>query len=172
MIAMAKKNPKAFAPLYEKYYLQIFNFIYKRVQNEEATADVTSTVFLKSMLNLSKYEDRGFPFSSWLYRIAINECNMFFRKQSKNVEVSIDSLQIKALENELGNEETENNRKKLLAGLNMLNFDQVNLIELRFFEGRRFKDIGEMLGCSEDNAKVKVYRAIKKLKKVIGEVKR
>lgn len=171
MIALAKKKPEVFAPLYEKYYLQIFNFVYKRVQNEAVTGDLVSTVFLKAMLNIQKYEDRGFPFSSWLYRIALNETNLFFRKNKKMIEVSLNTIELKSLEDEILSTENEKQRKLLIEGMNMLNFDQVNLLELRFFEGRRFKEIGEILGFSEDNAKVKVYRAVKKLRVIIGGLK-
>lgn len=168
LIVLAKKNPKAFAPLYEKYYLKIFNFVFKRVQNEPVSADIVSTVFLKSMLNLSKYEDRGFPFSSWLFRIAINECNQYFRSQVKTIEVSINDDQLANLATEIQCESKTFKIKLIIEAMNLLTFDQSNLIEMRFFENRRFKEIGEILGCSEDNAKVKVYRTIKKMKKIIN----
>lgn len=171
LIVLAKENPKAFAPLYEKYYLMIFNFVFKRIQREAATADVVSTVFLKALLNLSKYEDRGYPLSSWLYRIAINECNQYFRTQAKNIEINIDTQQLAALAQKMGREGDNNKIKIVIEAMNMLTFEQSTLIELRFFEGRRFKEIGEILGCTEDNAKVKVYRVIKKLKKIIANGK-
>ena len=171
MIVLARQNPKAFAPLYEKYYLRIFNFVYKRIQCEAKSVDIVSTVFLKAMLNLSKYEDRGFPFSSWLYRIAINECNQYFRNQSKIIEVSIDSYHLAGLAEELYDDTKDLKIKKIVSAMNMLTFDQANLIEMRFFENRRFKEMGEILGCSEANAKVRVYRALKKIKKIIGDGK-
>ena len=75
LINLAKKNSKYFEPIYKKYHEQIFRFVYQRLNNEDDAADITSQVFLKALLNLEKYEFRGFPFSSWLYRIALNEVN-------------------------------------------------------------------------------------------------
>ncbi len=169
VIALAKHNPKAFAVLYEKYYSLIFRFVFKRIQREAQTADVVSTVFLKALLNLPKYTDRGHPFSSWLYRIAINECNQFFRSNSKKMEVSIEGKVIKDMTREVFSTTEDEHTKILLAALNMLTFDELNIVELRFFENRRFKEIGEILGISPDNAKVRLYRAVKKLKKIMAQ---
>ena len=48
---------------------------------------------------------------------------------------------------------------------------EVQYLELRFFEGRPFKEVGYLLGVSEVNAKIKTYRILKKLKKIAGEVR-
>ena len=45
--------------------------------------------------------------------------------------------------------------------------DELQLIEMRFFEKRSFKEIGEILEITENNAKVKTYRILEKLKKII-----
>jgi RNA polymerase sigma-70 factor (ECF subfamily) len=88
-IQKAKENKQFFGFLYEKYYEQIFVFIFKKLQDEDITGEVCSLTFLKAMSNLEKYEDRGFPFSSWLYRIASNEVNQYFRKNKKNITVEV-----------------------------------------------------------------------------------
>jgi RNA polymerase sigma-70 factor (ECF subfamily) len=81
LVLAAQQDPREFEPLYSKYYEPILRFVYKRLDTKSEAYDVTSQVFLSALQNLSKYEDRGFPFSSWLYRIAINELNQFFRKK-------------------------------------------------------------------------------------------
>lgn len=159
-----------FAPLYEKYFRQIFIFIFKRVQEEDTTGDITQRVFLKAMLNLDKYEDRGFPFSSWLYRIAANETNMYFRNQKKVIEVAIVESDVKVLMEEL-DEGSGTDYSSLIEALNNLPFQDSSLIEMRFFEKRSFKEIAEIEGVTEANAKMKVYRIIKKLRKLLEEKK-
>ena len=72
-ILRAQKNPESFGPLYKKYHEQIFRYIYQRMNDEELAFDITSQVFIKAMTNLHKYEYRGVPFASWLYRIAKSE---------------------------------------------------------------------------------------------------
>lgn len=86
IIVLAQKDRKHFGILYDNYFDEIFRFVFKRLGGKEAIAgDLTQQTFIKAMANLEKYEDRGFPFSSWLYRIAQNEVAMFFRSQKKNI---------------------------------------------------------------------------------------
>jgi len=79
IIERAKLNPAHFAPLYKKYHEVIFRYIFKRVDEEETAYDITSCVFIKAITNLPKYEYRGIPFSSWLFRIAKSELYQSFR---------------------------------------------------------------------------------------------
>ncbi len=167
LIAAAKLNPARFAPLYDFYYKPIFIFIFKKVRDEETTADITSRVFLKALLNLKKYEDRGFPFSSWLYRIASNEVNMYYRKANKKQEVELNENDLKSLLTEVKEDATDEKLELVIEALNQLPLEQMDLIDMRFFEKKSFKEIGEIIGTTEGNAKIKLYRAIDKLKKII-----
>ena len=92
--------------MYNFYYKQIFIFVFKKVRDEFTAEDVTSKVFLKALLNIKKYQDRGFPFSSWLYRIASNEVNMHYRKSNKMTTVEIMESDVITLMDEIkeGNE--------------------------------------------------------------------
>src|ERR1700744_6444279 len=90
----AKSNPARFEVLYNKYYEPILQFVYKRVEGKEAAFDITSQVFLKVMVNLKEYKFMGTPFSSWLYRIALNEINQLYRadKVKRSVKIEEDEL--------------------------------------------------------------------------------
>ena len=61
-IEAAKLNPARFDVLYEKYYKPIFVFVYRRTENEDLCADITSMVFLKALVNIKKYQFKGVPF--------------------------------------------------------------------------------------------------------------
>ncbi len=165
----SKTNPQCFEPLYLKYQERILKFVYKRVESIDDCKDITSIVFAKALLNLPKYEDRGFPFSSWLYRIAINEINLFYRHSKKTRVISLDDKAVKYLA-----EESENKNKDLLASLQKALFylskDELNLIELRYFEERPFSEVGEILEITENNAKVRTYRILNKLKAIYNKL--
>lgn len=171
IIERARKNPERFAPLYDKYYKQIFLFIYRRTDKEELTADLTSQVFLKAIVNLPGYVFKGFPFSAWLFRIAINEVNQFYRNKKNTRAISIEDSGIERIKEELdeAKEDNEEQEKLLMESFIYLEQDEVQLLELRFFENRAFRDVGYLLGITENNAKVKTYRVLDKMKRIIKE---
>lgn len=170
-IEIAKTDPRQFAPLYKKYHEAIFRYIYKRVDEEESAYDITSCVFVKAISNLPKYEFRGVPFSSWLFRIAKSELYQSFRDNKAKRTVSIDSVSIAQIIDDINEDYSEEQRLKLMQILPQLKEQQLQLIEMRFFEKRSFREIGEIIGMTENNAKVKTFRALVKLKELFNRTK-
>lgn len=111
---------------------------------------------------------QGFPFSSWLYKIALNEVNEYYRKKNKRRVVSIESTGLERLTNALieGESDLELNEKRfyLSEALKQLEALEIQLVELRFFEEKSFKEIGYILNITENNAKVRTYRLLDKIK--------
>lgn len=169
LIELAKKNRQDFGLLYEKYFEQIFRFSFKRLGgNEDTAAELTQLTFIKAMDHIGAYEDRGFPFSSWLYRIAQNEISMYFRKSKRQQEVPVDENRVKDLfeEAEIDGFDKIEQQKQLIELLNNLPQEHLDLIELRFFQQMSFKEISEIYRISEANAKMKVYRILEKMNKI------
>jgi RNA polymerase sigma-70 factor (ECF subfamily) len=169
-IENAKKNPEKFGPLYRKYYEPIFRYVYKRMDDIDTVEDVTSMVFVKALANIHRYEFRGIPFSSWLFRIAKSELNQAFRDKKGERTVRLDKVVIGQMMDELVENDSELNRNKLLNVLTRLKADQLELIEMRFFEKRSFREIGDFLDMTENNAKVKTFRAVNKLKQLFNKL--
>jgi len=164
LIKKAQKNPEQFGPLYKKYHEQIFRYIYQRMDDIDLAHDITAQVFMKAILHISTYEYRGVPFSSWLYRIAKSELYQSFRDKKTERTINIDTINVAVIIDEIESDEREENKKHLLNTLSLLKEKDVQLIELRFFEKRSFKEMGEILELTENNAKVKTFRALEKLK--------
>jgi RNA polymerase sigma-70 factor (ECF subfamily) len=167
IVEAAKADPSKFGALYEKYYRQVFVFVFRRVGDEEQSGDIVANTFLKAMLALPKYIYRGVPFSAFLFRIASNEVNMFFRKTKRERVVSLDKSDLGKMIAESGESDSADTQKLLLKALGTLSGDDMQLIELRFFEKRAFNEIGEIIGITENNAKVKTYRILDKLKQLL-----
>lgn len=167
LVLLAKKDKNAFALIYEKYFERIYLFIYKRVQDEAIAGDICQEAMLKAMFNIQKYENRGAPFSAWLYRIASNEVNLFFRKSKKMISVEIQEKDLKAIMEEVSLQEkdTVDEQEKLIDVLNSLEPEHAEIIDLRFFMRYSFKEIAEFYSISEANAKMRVYRILDRLKK-------
>ena len=164
VVEKAKKNARDFAPIYKKYHAPILQFVYLRLDDKDLAIDVTQQVFLKAIENLQKYEFRGLPFSSWLYRIAINELNQLFRKNKKMRTINLNESITSDLIHEMEDEEFALHKERLAIILKKISAADFQLIEMRFFEKRPFSEIGELLDITENNAKVKSYRVIQKLK--------
>lgn len=169
-IKYAQENPRGFEPLYNKYYEQILRYIYQRIDDKETAYDIASQVFLKALNNIHKYEYRGVPFASWLYRIAKSELYQSFRDKKAQRTVNLDTSSLVQMIDEMEEDTSEDNRKSLIQIIKKLKEDEVQMVELRFFEKRSFKEIGEILDITENNAKVKSHRVITKMKKLFNQI--
>ncbi|HEV8513942.1 MAG TPA: sigma-70 family RNA polymerase sigma factor [Cyclobacteriaceae bacterium] len=167
IIEAAKNDPVCFKPLYEKYFKRIFLFVYHRVEDRDMAADLTSQIFLKVMQRIHQYQSRGLPFSSWLYRIAVNECTDYFRKAKRSKVVYVEEVSFHHLFDEMFPEDPRDElEKKLHIVLQQLKPNELQIIELRYFEEMPFKMVAEILNISEVNAKVRTYRALDKMKRI------
>ncbi|MEO1263777.1 MAG: sigma-70 family RNA polymerase sigma factor [Bacteroidota bacterium] len=166
-IQAAQSDPAMFRPLYNRYFEQIFNFVYKRTLNEELCSDIVSQVFLKAMQRLESYTFQGVPFSAWLFRIASNEVAQHYRKTQKNRVVSIEDYNLNSMFDEMETDDMAPFRSVLVNSLDELREGDLEIIELRFFEQRPFKEVADILGITESNAKVRTYRVLERLKKIM-----
>lgn len=163
-VEAAKADPSKFAVLYEAYYKVVFVFVFRRAGDHESTDDIVSNTFLKALLALPKYEYRGVPFSAFLFRIAMNEVNLYFRKTKRERHVSLQHTDLGTIITESGQTDSDERRRLLMRALGALKPEEMQLIELRFFEKRSFAEVGHICGITETNAKVKTYRILDKLK--------
>ena len=165
ILERSKKNTQAFGALYEKYFERIFNFIYRQTDDEDITADLCSQTFLNALKNAEKFEYRGVPVSAWFYRIASNEVNKHYRKIKRDKVFSLEEVKVKELI-QMGDEDwSEELIKKMMEYLKDLPVDMLEVLELRFFEDKDFKEIAFILGITESGAKMRTYRALDRLRK-------
>ncbi len=168
-ILAAKEDSAKFQPLYDRYHEQIYRFVYRRTLDQALAHDICSEIFLKALQKLSGYQFKGVPFSAWLYRIASNEVSQHYRDIQKNRIVSIDDYQGFQIMDEMEEGDLEDPFGVLVNALNTLKPEDLELIEMRFFEERPFKEIAEIMGITESNAKVRTYRIIDRMKLRIGD---
>lgn len=166
-IQAAQQDPAKFRPLYNRYYEQIFRYVYQRTADEALTADLCSQVFLKALQRLEDYEFKGVPFSAWLYRIAMNETAQHYRRTKRNRVVSLEEADLQDMLDEMEDkfDFDESEKWNLIRALDELKEVDLQLIEMRFFEQRPFREIADITGLTESNAKVRTYRILNRLKK-------
>lgn len=171
-IEKARNNPICFEPLYNNYFDSIYRFVYNRISSYDQAGDITSQVFLKALQHLNSYTYKGVPFSAWLFRIASNEVNQYYRNQKKCISLSIDEVHIENFITEVDDTENANKKKLIFTALSRLPRSSVDLIQMRFFEDYSFREIADISGITENNAKVKVYRILDKIKKIMHKLNR
>lgn len=176
-IQAAQKDPRAFAPIYNRHYTSIFKFLFTRTADENLSSEICSQVFLKALKTINSYEFRGVPFASWLFRIASNQLGQHYRKTNKMRIVNIEDQAFPELSVE-GNFELDDGtsyevlKAALVETLDELKEKDLKVIEMRFFEKRPFKEIAEILEITESNAKMRTYRILERMKKIILKKKK
>lgn len=163
-VEASKKDTKHFEYLYNMHYEAVFRFIYQRTGNEDLAHETTSNVFFKALKNIQKYQFRGLPFVSWLLRIAQNETYNIFRNEKADRVVKLESDHLNNIAQEIEEEAYEDLKPLLKEALSNLKEEEIQMIEMRFFEGRPFKEMAEILDKNESAIKMKVYRILEKIK--------
>src|SRR3954470_24185862 len=136
IVERSKRNPKDFAELYEKYFDRIYYFILRQTDDEETAGDPCSQTFVNVLNNLHKYQFRGLPFSAWLYKIASNEVNKFYRKNKGKKIYSIEEIKVREIIERGDEAYDEEVIQRLLGYLKDLPADMLQVLELRFFEDK------------------------------------
>ncbi|MFA6136281.1 MAG: sigma-70 family RNA polymerase sigma factor [Candidatus Paceibacterota bacterium] len=159
----------AFGLLYDRYQPGIFRFIYLKVGHREEAEDLTHQVFLSAWQNINSFKDQGLPISSWLYRIARNKVIDHYRTK-KNL-IDIEKVTEEVVVEEKAGEETIKKMEieVVYQSLSKLTPDQQEIIILRFVEELSYEEISKIIGKNQGAIRVLQFRAIRKLKKMIGK---
>ncbi|GHM99834.1 ECF subfamily RNA polymerase sigma factor [Cytophagales bacterium WSM2-2] len=165
IVDRAKNDPAAFGPLYEKYFDRIFNFIFTQTDDEDLTSDLCSQTFFIALGNVQRYEFRGVPVSAWFYKIASNEVNKHYKKAKRQKIYSLDEVQLRSLFEREDEEYSEETVLQLFEFMKDLPSEMLEVLQLRFFEDKDFKEMAFILDIGESSAKMRTYRALDQLRK-------
>jgi RNA polymerase sigma-70 factor (ECF subfamily) len=166
LVQLAKDDAEAFGELYQRYVTKIYNYTYYRVGDQEEAEDLTARTFFRALRKIGSYEDRGLPFSAWLYRIAHNLVANWHRSQSRRKSVQLDDLITATGEHASPGLLAEKNEThaELLDVIRELPEDRQQLIILKFVERMPNAKIGEVMGRSESSIKSLYHRTLKTLR--------
>lgn len=158
-------DAEAFGALYDLYLPRIFRFVFLRTRQKEDAEDLTHQIFLSAWQNLYRYESRGFPFGSWLYRIATNAVIDYYRTARAHAPLEHIPDELLAEPSHLGEAvDTAIDLHRIRAMLTKLEPDQQNVLLMKFVDDMTNKEIAAALGKTEGAVRVIQHRAIKKLK--------
>lgn len=155
-----------FEYIFETYYKRVYNYIYYRINCKCSAEDLTSQVFEKVMIKIDTYSEKKSPFETWLFSIARNTVNDYFRSLKRHKFFSLDSIKELISKEKTPEEilEVSETNDKLLEALQGLNSKERNIIALKFGGSLKNKEIAEILNITETNVGVMLYRSMKKLR--------
>lgn len=164
IVAAAKLDYEQFALLYQKYFPKIYTYVFSIVRRHETAEDIVSETFEKAMLKISSYEDRGYSFGAWLYRIARNTALDHVNKHKQMTPLDYESVLIVDPNSAQDIAEEKLTQTELWKAILELDLQAREIIVLRYIEDYSIKEVCQMLGKSEDAVKSAAKRALKRLK--------
>jgi RNA polymerase sigma factor (sigma-70 family) len=165
--AARKGNEKAFASLLNRYRDSIYYMLLKMVNNPSDAEDLTIEAFGKAFRNLDLYTPK-FAFSTWLFKIATNNCVDFIRKKQlspppfDNIQENLDNVTTNIQSDMPDPEELLINHQKIAALkdiVKQLKPRYRSLIELRYYKEYSYEEISSELNLPIGTVKAQLYRA-------------
>ena len=163
LVVRAKAGDQgALTAIYERYSAAIYRYIYFRVGEVELAEDLQAEVFLRMLQGIHRYEDRGWPISAWLYRIAHDRTIDTIRRRRSRQHVPLE-IWNGTCEGPDGAVEVRLDHEELKCMLEELTDDQRQVILLRFMADMSVQEVARTLGRTEGSVKALQHRGIQSL---------
>ncbi len=165
IVSAKNKDQKAQTRLINLFWVDVFSFIMKKVQDEYVADELTVSVFSKILGKLDLY-DPNFQFKTWMLTIAQNSIIDYWRRRARENEDSTANFDDFKNHLALSPEElliSEEDQRQILNIIETLDAKYQEIIHLRFFEEKSIKEVAEELDITVANTKVRIMRAKKLL---------
>lgn len=159
---------KGFEMIVAKYSEQLYWQIRRMVLSHEDTNDLLQNTFIKAWMNINYFRAEA-KLSTWLYRIALNECITFINKQrALNTCAIDDETVVDKLESD---PYFSGDRAQILLqkALLLLPEKQRMVFNLKYFEEMKYEEMSEIFGTSVGALKASYHHAVKKIEKFLEE---
>jgi RNA polymerase sigma-70 factor (ECF subfamily) len=169
-------DTESFNQLVRRWERPIFALAYRTLGREEDARDVTQETFLRAFRALSGFKGDA-KFSSWLYRIALNLCRDWMRRNRRapmvEVPEGVEIHELAADRQETATVEDMAARAELSGAvaqaMEKLPAEQRTAIILKEYHGLTFQEISELMNCPLSTAKTRVYQGLTLLRRYLAE---
>lgn len=155
--------------LYEMFYERIYGYCVHRLFCRTAAEDVTSQVFLSVAEQFDRFKgDTEQAFSSWVYSIAVNQCNSHLRKSLRRRKI-FETFQAESANRHQPNGPVAGvDWPQVYAAMSRLKDIEQTIITLRFFEELSYDAIATIINKRESSVRVILHRGLKKLRQTLN----
>ena len=162
---------ESFEIVYEKYFSDIYNFIYGQILHRERAEDLVSDVFVKAMTNYERFDPSRASVRTWLTNIARNTLIDDYRKNSIRKSVSLDdedNYTEPSYEDEYKILK-EDDEREVYRILSLLSESERELAGMIYFQNMKNNEIGEILGINAKAVSERRRRLLAKCRKLAGD---
>jgi RNA polymerase sigma-70 factor, ECF subfamily len=172
LIASARHGDvEAYNLLISRWEKRVYNYLLRLVGNREDALDLSQDVFLKAYQNLRKLEEVE-RFAPWLFRIAHNEAYSMFRKRRPESETEVEPDGVEAGITVAGHSVFPIELSlAVTSALDRLSGEQREAVVLKIYQGFKFEEMAEILGCPVSTVKSRLYTALDLLKSRLAPIK-
>ena len=160
----ATRQREAFEAIVKEYSETLYWQIRRLVLSHDDANDILQNTFIKAWSNIDYFRGDA-KMSTWLYRIALNECLTYVNKQQANNTLSIDDADIEVL-GKLESDpyfDGDETQKVFLRAIHSLPQKQQMVFNLKYFKEMKYEEISEILGTSVGALKASYHHAVKKI---------
>lgn len=180
LIGLIKIDASEFGVLFDRHYTAIFNYVFHRLADYELSRDIASEVFLKAFINIHSFKYKGVPVLFWLYRIANNEIQQYYRRKKYSplyFSEAINTHYHNVIYKQSDEEDKVQSERELQKHedfisvrqkLQLLPLKYQEVIALRYFEQKTIKEIALIKNQKEGTIKSLLSRGIGKLKNLLN----
>lgn len=179
LIEQCRTDDAAFGQIFDRWYKPVFGYLMRRTGNYDLAKDIAAETFLKAFLKINTFQRRGVSISAWLYRIAGNELNQYYRSskyQPQSLQQLLENPQMEKLLHQETDDERETMEREIQAhesynrirqNLIKLDIKYQEVIALRYFEQKTNTEISEILDKNEGTVKSLLSRGLEKLRNML-----
>ena len=170
MLSVKQGDLDSMAPLFEKYHASVYLYYFRCTGDEELSKDMCQNLFAR-VLKFRHAFPEGANFRGWLFVVARNLKYDHYRKNKNIINNTIRTDEIKD-ETITNAEEIDNHEKTqiLYEALDKLKPEYRDILEMAKFEGLKYEEISKLNGSSVGAVKLKVHRAMNKLREIYFEI--
>ncbi len=173
LLFRSREDPEAFGAFYEQHAEPLLRFFARRTLDPEAAAELMAETFAEAFASRTRFRDRGQGAAGWLYGIGKHELSHYFRRGQVDArarqrlgmpERTVSTEDYERIEELIDFEQVG---RAIGQAFSLLSEDQREALTLRVVEGRSYREVAEVLKCTEETARARVSRGLKRLTRTL-----